>query len=227
MQRNEWEKSALGLGKPSPCIVLFFGKFKTISPSFYMRTREQQGEQRHMGNTRALYSIHHRFFLCLSLNQKSQARHHIKITHLGNSENHRYNHIETTPLRTIPAQLRGMAGQWLWSWEETLIYYQNEQTIYSHPLGTFSPLVHPVHTSDNFQFPEFQMCQCADSPQNLGQISLQIWFRISKSNMRNDYSYWDVVDVTFHQLENLWRTVEDFYYWTISPDSVKPHGLSV
>lgn len=35
--------------------------------------------------------------------------------------NHRNNHIETTALRTTPRQLRGMAGQWLWRWEETLI----------------------------------------------------------------------------------------------------------
>ena len=84
------------------------------------------------------------FCVLVSLDQISQTRQHIKVTHPGNSDYHGNNRTEATKLKTIRSMLRGRAGQWLWSWEETVSRKKTSTLTPRYVLF----IVHPVPPSD-------------------------------------------------------------------------------
>lgn len=160
MERNE--RKTPGPGKTESDGFFFENLNSPFSPSFYVRTRGGQDESWCASNaTLCTVFVTGSFCVLVSLNQISQTRQHIKVTHPGNSEkpwkqSHRSHKIKNTPQH---AQRK--------SWTVVVELGGDSYPASRKKTSTLTPrsvlfIVHPVHPSDICTHTN---SRCADSPQ--------------------------------------------------------------
>lgn len=106
---------------------IFLWKFKILHFLPHFMWEQGSGKMRRAHVRAMLYSVRHSsqaLPVSSSLwTEYPKPGSTLKVLIWETQKNHRNNHRETTKLKTTPNQLRGRAGQWLWSREETLILF--------------------------------------------------------------------------------------------------------
>lgn len=143
---GSWKKWRRPLGQENRIRWIFLWKFKFSVFSLILCENKGGQDESWCASNATLCTVFVSFCVLVSLNQISQTRQHIKVTHPETQRNHGNNRTEATKLKTPPAcseeELDSGCGAGRDSYPAS-----RKRHLYSYPRSVLF-IVHPVHPSD-------------------------------------------------------------------------------